>query len=146
MKEQIIALCEKFMEHTVQSVKNELREVILQQSAHTRMLKRQEKRITFLEEQIASYRQGASDLEEEKTERKLKITGEQIIAIRERLALTQADFARLLGVDRSCLNRWERGKVTPLQAAIIEIVKFRRMRKKELVKRLDKVEGDIWNS
>lgn len=42
---------------------------------------------------------------------------ERIRALRQRLQLTQEDFAHLIGVTFSTVNRWENGKSTPNRIA-----------------------------
>ena len=45
-------------------------------------------------------------------------TAEDIRAFRERLGLSQTDFANLLGVDARSVRRWESGQGTPTGAAL----------------------------
>lgn len=45
------------------------------------------------------------------------ITPEGIKALRDRLTLSQADLARLLGVDVATVSRWERGETAPRRRA-----------------------------
>jgi putative transcriptional regulator len=42
---------------------------------------------------------------------------ERIRSLRQRLQLTQEDFAHLIGVTFSTVNRWENGKSTPNRIA-----------------------------
>lgn len=41
----------------------------------------------------------------------------ELLALRERSGLTQAGFARLIGVSRKTLENWEQGRRTPNGAA-----------------------------
>ena len=41
------------------------------------------------------------------------MTKESIIILRERLALSEADFASLVGVDNRTVRRWEAAEATP---------------------------------
>jgi putative transcriptional regulator len=43
---------------------------------------------------------------------------ERIRTIRQRLQMTQEDFAHLIGVTFSTVNRWENGKSAPNRIAI----------------------------
>lgn len=47
-----------------------------------------------------------------------KLGAEEIRAIRIFGRMTQEEFARLLGVTVSTVNRWERGKCRPLNAFV----------------------------
>jgi DNA-binding transcriptional regulator YiaG len=78
------------------------------------------------------------------TPRKFRIKGPDIVAIRLRLNLRQADFARLLGVDPAVLNRREQGKVRPHQSSMAKIAEFRTMGKKEFARRMAQAEEAIW--
>ena len=78
------------------------------------------------------------------TPRKFRIKGPDIIAIRKRFNLSQADFARLIEIDRATLNRWEHGKVRPNQSSMAKIAEFRTMGKKEFARRMAQVEEAIW--
>jgi DNA-binding transcriptional regulator YiaG len=43
---------------------------------------------------------------------------ERIRAIRQRLQMTQEDFAHMIGVTFSTVNRWENGKSAPNRIAL----------------------------
>lgn len=53
---------------------------------------------------------------------------EKIRILREKLLLTQEDFAKELGVASSTVNRWETGKARPNIAAMRNIKRFCEMR------------------
>ena len=106
-----------------------------------RMLEKIEKRLAILEREFLTNPPQPKD---KTTPRKFRIKGADIVAIRQRLNLRQADFARLLGVDPAALNRWEQGKVHPHQSSMAKIAVFRTMGKKELAQRIAKVEEEIW--
>jgi DNA-binding transcriptional regulator YiaG len=46
-----------------------------------------------------------------------RIDAERIRTLRQRMQLTQEDFAHLIGVTFSTVNRWENGKSTPNRIA-----------------------------
>ena len=107
-----------------------------------RMLEKLEKRLAYLEQESLTNPPQPKD---KISPRKFRIKGPDIVAIRLRLNLRQADFARLLGVNPAALNRWEQGKVRPNQSSMAKIAVFRTMGKKELAQRIAKVEEEIWN-
>ncbi len=47
----------------------------------------------------------------------MRMDAERIRGIRTRMQLTQEDFAHLIGVTFSTVNRWENGKSTPNRIA-----------------------------
>ena len=78
--------------------------------------------------------------------RQIRMKGANIIAIRKRLRLSQAAFARLLNVDRANLYKWEHNKVVPSPVTIAKIAAYRNMGKKILRKKLQELEEKMWNS
>ena len=64
------------------------------------------------------------------------MTGKEIKELRKKLGLTQEEFAKLLGVGYTTVNRWENGKSEPRGQALITIKKF-----KELVEYAERGEG-----
>ena len=106
-----------------------------------RTLAKIEKRLAFLEQEFLT---NPPNQQSTPTLHKLRIKGPDIIAIRQRFNLSQADFARLIEIDRATLNRWEHGKVRPHQSSMAKIAEFRTMGKKEFARRMAKVEEAIW--
>ena len=64
--------------------------------------------------------------------------GANIIAIRKRLQLSQAVFARLLNVDRANLCKWEHDKVVPSPVTAAKIAAYRNLGKKAVL------QGFLW--
>lgn len=61
-------------------------------------------------------------------------------AQRTRAGLSQADYAKLLGVSTLTMNNWENGKTRPSPGHISEIVALRGLGKREAARRLEAVE------
>ena len=78
--------------------------------------------------------------------RPYRMKGANIVAIRTRLHLTQAAFARLLNVDRANLHRWENDSVIPSPATVAKIASFRGMGKKALQLKLQELGDKMWNN
>ena len=106
-----------------------------------RTLAKIEKRLAFLEQEFLT---NPPNQQTPPTPHKLRIKGPDIIAIRQRFNLSQADFARLIEIDRATLNRWEHGKVRPNQSSMAKIAEFRTMGKKEFTRRMAQAEEAIW--
>ena len=106
-----------------------------------RTLAKIEKRLAFLEQEFLT---NLPNQQTTPTPHKLRIKGPDIIAIRQRFNLSQADFARLIEIDRATLNRWEHGKVRPNQSSMAKIAEFRTMGKKEFARRMAHAEEAIW--
>ena len=65
------------------------------------------------------------DMAISKLERSPPPTKEEIIAIREKVRMSQAVFARLLDVSTGTLSKWERGELNPRgpAARLLQIIK-----------------------
>ena len=106
-----------------------------------RTLAKIEKRLAFLEQEFLT---NPPNQQSPPRPRKFRIKGQDIIAIRQRFNLSQADFARLIEIDRSTLNRWEHSKVRPNQNSMAKIAAFRTMGKKEFARRMAQTKATIW--
>ena len=103
----------------------------------------QTKKISALED---SFKQEIAKQRLAVKKNKLRISGEDIVRIRKHLNLNQTAFAQLLRVDRSCVNRWEHGKIKPSQRTLQKIAPFREMTRSELRDRQRALEKEIWYS
>ena len=81
---------------------------------------------------------------EEKSEGRFWITGKGVKALRKKLGLTQADFARLAGVSVPTIVNWEssKGKVSIRRKETpVRLQQMRRMNKREAAEVLGKRKG-----
>lgn len=60
--------------------------------------------------------------------------GEQIKSVRLQLHLSQTDFAKLLGVSFTSVNRWENGKTNPTYKALRAFEKLCKENNIEIIK------------
>ncbi|MBW7865066.1 MAG: helix-turn-helix domain-containing protein [Candidatus Hydrogenedentes bacterium] len=72
-----------------------------------------------------------------------RVTGKMVRAQREKLGLSQAEFAKLVGVSSLTVYKWEHkeGRLTFRGEAKGKLVALRKLGKREARKRLDGVEG-----
>ena len=68
----------------------------------------------------------------------LRFSAKGLRANRERLGLSQADFAKLIGVTPASVARWEQGGVRPRQSQLAAIASVRSIGKREARERLTK--------
>ncbi|MDE2344411.1 MAG: helix-turn-helix domain-containing protein [Betaproteobacteria bacterium] len=68
---------------------------------------------------------------------RLRFTAKGFKSLRERLELSGADMARLLGVSLQSVYKWESGSTRPRAAQLQAIAALRRLGKKEARARLD---------
>lgn len=62
-------------------------------------------------------------------------------AHREKLGLSAADYAKLIGVSAQTVYNWERGKAKPADPQLASLVALRGLGKREARKRLELLEG-----
>lgn len=132
------ALSTEIHELIVSEISRRYETFTLKIGSFEQMFARIETRLISLEKILVQRKKSSA------TRSKVRMKGADIVIIRHRLNLSQAAFARLLAVDRACLNRWEHGQVVPRQRSLMKIAEFRMMGKKELAERLRKVEEEIW--
>ena len=95
------------------------------------------KRIAVLENKKAVASVVAVEKQDDAQEEpKLRLNAAVIVRVRSKLKLTQAEFARLLGVAAHTVSIWELGKVSPRRDAKAAICALRGLGKRELKKRL----------
>ena len=104
----------------------------------------QKKTISDLKKQIAdlekmlrkSVPEQIAAIEEEVNEPKIRLNAAGIARIRTKLKLTQAEFAKLLGVATHTVSIWELDKSAPRAAMKIKICELRKVGKREINARL----------
>ena len=73
---------------------------------------------------------------------KLRLNTAGIIRVRNKLKLTQNEFAKLLGVSIHTVSTWEQGKSAPRKDARAAICALRTIGKRELKRRLAELTSD----
>ena len=131
MQDIAIAIGERIHELIILEIRHFCREVVEQQD----QIKR---RLTVLENSFPVRKEIPVNFNQSQ--------GANIIAIRKRLQLSQAVFARLLNVDRANLCKWEHDKVVPSPATAAKIAAYRNMGKKALRKKLQALEVKMWDN
>ena len=74
--------------------------------------------------------------EEQAVEPKIRLNAAGIARIRTKLKLTQAEFAKLLGVATHTVSIWELGKSAPRAGMKLKICELRKVGKREINARL----------
>lgn len=108
----------------------------------------QKKTISDLKKQIAdlekmlrkSVPEQIAAIEEQTSEPKIRLNAAGIARIRTKLKLTQAEFAKLLGVATHTISIWELGKSAPRAAMKLKICELRKVGKREINVRLAEAE------
>lgn len=143
MQELVLAFCTVLQELIAQYVNKKFKEVEQFMRTFEQETMDQTQKISALED---SFKQEIAKQRLAVKKNKLRISGEDIVRIRKHLNLNQTAFAQLLRVDRSCVNRWEHGKIKPSQRTLQKIAPFREMTRSELRDRQRALEKEIWHS
>lgn len=136
MQDIAIAIGERIHELIILEIQHIYREVVQQQD----QIKH---RLTVLENSLQIRKDTPVNFNQSQ---QFRMKGANIIAIRKRLQLSQAAFARLLNVDRANLCKWEHDKVVPSPATAAKIAAYRNMGKKALRKKLRELEMKMWDN
>ncbi len=135
LKEEIRRLARK-------EVKSETGVTRRMAAAHRReiaALKRQvddlQKRVSFLEGQERRRIAKPKDLQAD-TEQ-VRFSPRWLKAHRERLDLSAADYAKLVGVSPLTIYHWEHGKSKPRQQQLVALAGVRKLKKREALRRLE---------
>ena len=136
MQDIAIAIGERIHELIILEIQPIYREVVQQQD----QIKH---RLTVLENSLQIRKDTPVNFNQS---HQFRMKGANIIAIRKRLQLSQAVFARLLNVDRANLCKWEHDKVVPSPATAAKIAAYRNMGKKALRKKLRELEVKMWDN
>lgn len=136
MQDIAIAIGERIHELIILEIQHIYREVVQQQD----QIKH---RLTVLENSLQIRKDSPVNFNQSQ---QFRMKGANIIAIRKRLQLSQAAFARLLNVDRANLCKWEHDKVVPSPATAAKIAAYRNMGKKALRKKLRELEMKMWDN
>lgn len=136
MQDIAIAIGERIHELIILEIQHIYREVVQQQD----QIKH---RLTVLENSVQIRKDSPVNFNQS---HQFRMKGANIIAIRKRLQLSQAAFARLLNVDRANLCKWEHDKVVPSPATAAKIAAYRNMGKKALRKKLRELEVKMWDN
>ncbi len=97
------------------------------------------KRVRFLETQerrrIAKPEDLQADVEQ------VRFSPKWLKAHRERLDLSAANYAKLVGVSPLTIYHWEHGKSKPRQQQLTALAGVRKLKKREALRRLEVLEG-----
>jgi len=139
LKEEIRRLARK-------DIKTELtatRKAVAQHRREIAMLKRelrsQEKKIASLQQQVKNRGNEQPNTSEE-SERPVRFSARSVKAQRERLGLSAADYAKLIGVSPFTIYNWENGKSRPRQEQLESLVAVRELTRREAAKKLEELE------
>jgi DNA-binding transcriptional regulator YiaG len=73
---------------------------------------------------------------------KIRFSPKALLAQRNRLALSAADFGSLVGVSAQSIYNWEKGKASPRAEQLAKVTALRGVGKREVAKRLEQLQSE----
>jgi DNA-binding transcriptional regulator YiaG len=137
LKEEISRLSRK----EVRSQTTATRKASAQYRRHIASLKRQvaklERQVALLTSKVLNARPAAV----EPDAKRVRFAPKGLRAQRERLGLSAAEYAKLVGVSSQSIYNWERGVASPRAEQVATLASLRGMSKREAKARLDQAEA-----
>jgi DNA-binding transcriptional regulator YiaG len=134
LKEEIRRLARKEIKAETGATKQAVSQYRREIAKLKRQVAEQEKKIAFLENQE---RKRLEEPEAEEVAEGARFSARSVKAQRERLGLSAADYAKLVGVSSLTIYNWEKGKNRPRQEQLAALVAIRNIGKREALRRLE---------
>ena len=113
---------------------------------HRRVIAALSKKVTALERQVAFLSRkvlaAISDPVANASPKKIRFSPKALLAQRNRLDLSAADFGSLVGVSAQSIYNWERGKAVPRAEQLAKVAALRGVGKREAAKRLEQLQSE----
>ena len=135
IKEEICRLAKKEIKAATGSTKQAVTQYRRDIAKLKRTVQGQQKEITFLKAQEQK-RLGQPQAGDEPLEG-IRFSARSVRAQRERLGLSQADYAKLVGVSAMTIYNWESGNSRPRSEQLAALVAVRKLGKREALKKLE---------
>lgn len=140
LKEEIRRLARKEIKAETGATKQAVAQYRREIANLKRLLRDQEKKINYLEDQERK-RLEESPAAEQLADN-VRFSARSVAAQRKRLDLSAADYAALVGVSPLTIYNWEHGKTRPRQEQLASLVALRGIGKREAQKRLELLKED----
>ena len=138
LKEEIRRLARKEVKAQTGATKQAVAQYRREIAKLKRQLAAQEKRIAFWEAQ--EKKRIAEPQATENLAEGVRFSARSVKSQRDRLGLSAADYARLVGVSPLTIYNWEHGKSRPRKEQLAALVAVRGIGKREATKRLELLE------
>lgn len=135
IKEEILRLAKKEVKSQTGATKQAVAQYRREIASLKRQMRKQDQKIAFLEAQEKKRLEVAPAAEE--AAEGVRFSARSVRAQRERLGLSAADYAKLVGVSSLTIYNWELGKTRPRQEQLAALVAVRGIGKREALKRLE---------
>ena len=132
-------------------VKSQLREVTSAASSRRREVAELKKQVRSLQRQVdrlekrgpakAASAHTNTDAGEDGDDKQTRFSPAWLKKHREKLELSAADYAKLVGASALSIYKWEKGETNPRRAQREALAEVRGMGKREAVRRLEEIDG-----
>lgn len=139
LKEEIQRLAKKEIKAQTGSTKQAVAKYRGEIASLKRQMREQEKKISFLEAQEQK-RLGQPQTTAEETEG-IRFSARSVKSQRERLGLSAANYAKLVGVSGLTIYNWEQGKSRPRKEQFAALVAVRGIGKREALAKLELIKA-----
>ena len=139
IKEEICRLAKKEIKSATGSTKQAVTQYRRDIAKLKRLVQGQQKEISFLKVQEQK-RLGQPQAADEPLEG-IRFSARSVRAQRERLGLSQADYAKLVGVSPMTIYNWESGNSRPRSEQLAALVGVRKLGKREALKKLEMLDS-----
>jgi DNA-binding transcriptional regulator YiaG len=139
LKEEIRRLARKEIKAETGTTKQAVAQYRREIAELKRQVKKQAKKITFLEDQE---KKRLEEPEAAEVAEGARFSPRSVKAQRERLGLSAADYAKLVGVSSLTIYNWEHGKSRPRKEQLAALVAVRGIGKREALRRLELFKGE----
>ncbi len=102
-----------------------------------RITKEQQRRIAFLESQEGKRSKTVKTSKEDLG--RVRFSAKGLRSHREKLGISAADYARLVGVSTQTIYLWEREQTKPRQSQVAALVAVRKLGVREAIRRLEQI-------
>jgi DNA-binding transcriptional regulator YiaG len=136
IKEEICRLARREIKAETGSTKQAVAQYRRDIAKLKRLLQAQQKEIRFLKAQEQK-RLGQPQIKDDEELDAVRFSARSVRAQRQRLGLSQPDYARLLGVSPMSVYNWESGNTRPRNEQLAALVAVRKLGKREAVKKLE---------
>jgi DNA-binding transcriptional regulator YiaG len=136
LKDEIRRLAKKEIKSNTSSTKGAVAQFRRDIAKLKRLVQAQQKEIAFLKTQEQKRLEQPEIKDEEELEG-VRFSARSARAQRQRLGLSQADYAKLVGVSPMTAYNWESGKSRPRKEQLAALVALRGVGKREAMKRLE---------
>ena len=140
LKEEIRRLARKELKAETGATKQAVAQYRREIAKLKRQIRDQEKKITFLEAQERKRLEEPQAAEE--PSEGIRFSARSVKSQRERLGLSAADYAKLVGVSSLTIYNWEHGKSRPRKEQLAALAAVRGIGKREALARLELLKAE----